>query len=419
MQHRALPLAGMLAILLVLLIGHHTSSAFTTTVSPFVHHHHAAAGVHQQHQVLQKTSSGYTASQNSLLLLSTPSRLRAGGIVAASSPPPSSSSSSTHLSAAAVSSLVSALAKTSLITQAAVFLLTISVAVAIKKRRAYLFQTDPTVAAPLPDGKYGGCPLFGSNVISKSTKTGLAEFYSRASAAIGNPGVFKCLAFGQRMMVVSGAKLTKEVLSSEFASNGGVNTGTGLESSQVVTGKHSILYSQQEKEHNYLRRLIGQAMTPEAITRAIPTLEAVITKSLDTIVHKTTAAASSSEKTPTFVMENVCTDFTLDVAHSQILGLDLRDEEIIEFRQRVNDWIWGAFSPRVMFLPFTKQSKAYKARVYLVDKITRKIQQLRASGKDDGSTLSAMVFAKDEESQQRLTDIEIIDNALLLILAGK
>jgi retinoid hydroxylase len=221
------------------------------------------------------------------------------------------------------------------------------------------------------------------------------------------------------MMVVSG-HLGKKVLLSEFAPVGGVKTGTGLESSSVITGKHSILYAQQEKEHQSLRRLIGQAMTPEAITRAIPTLESVISKSLDAMVAAASAAPVTPEtkKKQSFIMENVCTDFTLDVAHSQILGLDLKDEEIPEFRRRVNEWIFGAFSPRIMFLPFPKRSKAYKARMYLVERITRKIEKLRASGKDDGSTLSAMVFAKDEESQQRLTDIEIIDNALILILAG-
>ena len=52
-------------------------------------------------------------------------------------------------------------------------------------------------------------------------------------------------------------------------------------------------------------------------------------------------------------------------------------------------------------------------------KIEEKIQYLEQSGPDT-STLSGMFFATDEgdSTQSKLTRQEIIDNALLLILAG-
>lgn len=121
-------------------------------------------------------------------------------------------------------------------------------------------------------------------------------------------------------------------------------------------------------------------------------------------------------------MDGICKKFTVDITHSQILGLDLLEEDIPEFEAKVDEWFKGAVSPRVIFLPFPKISRAYRARIYLVDKIQNKIDKLREMG-PDGSTLSEMVFAKDDEEddqQERatLTDEEIIDNALALIIAG-
>jgi CBS domain containing-hemolysin-like protein len=139
----------LLGVLLVLAA--HSASAFTTTVSPSsVHlHHHARVKQQQQQQQQQPqyqvktTSSGHTSQSSLLSLLSIPSSRRA------------TASTTTHLSASSlvIPTLASGLTKISPVTQAAVVFLSIVVAALVKKRRAYLFQTDPTVAAPLPDGK--------------------------------------------------------------------------------------------------------------------------------------------------------------------------------------------------------------------------------------------------------------------------
>jgi len=281
-------------------------------------------------------------------------------------------------------------------------------ALAVYKRRKFLFAKDPNVAAPLPDGTYGGCPLLGNDFMSRDKATGLSAFVSRASKKLGNPGVFKYLAFGRPMAVVSGSENARKVLGSEFQKGGVRATGT-LKNSEILFGKHNLLMSDENDEHNYLRRLVGQSMTPEAITLAIPTLQKVVLDQLAPLIKSPRAPIS---------MEQICTDFTLDVAHTQILGLNLQDSEIPDFRVQVAEWINGSVSPRNLLLPFVKLSKAYKARVWLVDKIETQIEELRANG-PDGSTLSSMVFATDdEEGQRELTQEEIIDNALILILAG-
>lgn len=132
----------------------------------------------------------------------------------------------------------------------------------IYQRRRYLFQTDPDVDAPLPVGTYGGCPLFGSNVLTTDPDVGLNAFYHKTSKALGNPSVWKFLALGERFVMVSGADAVHQVLSKEF--NGVDTAGSGFAGTDMIFGLQSILRSQDKREHSLLRRLVGQAMTPSS-----------------------------------------------------------------------------------------------------------------------------------------------------------
>lgn len=149
-------------------------------------------------------------------------------------------------------------------------------------------------------------------------------------------------------------------------------------------------------------------MTPEQINIAMPALITSATQQIDTLkVGKDV------------VMEEVLTRFTLDVAWRQILGLDLKVDEVDTFNKAVNDWIGGLLSPATVLLPmFTKYRKVGKALAYLISKINDKLESLEKYG-PDGSTMSGMYFAKDEEDPTKcLNRSEIISNTLLLILAG-
>jgi cytochrome P450 len=148
-------------------------------------------------------------------------------------------------------------------------------------------------------------------------------------------------------------------------------------------------------------------MTPEAINNAVPSLITGASNQINILKNN-----------PTQEMEKVLTSFTLDVAWRQILGLDLKEDEIETFFKATDDWIGGVTNLRVMLLPGFESTKSAKALKYLKEKIERKIDDLNANG-PDGSTMSYMVYARDEEDEtKRLSREEIIDNALLLILAG-
>ena len=120
-------------------------------------------------------------------------------------------------------------------------------------------------------------------------------------------------------------------------------------------------------------------------------------------------------------MESIMDTFTMDIARKQILGLDIPEDELATFRKNTFDWIKGMFNP-LLLIPgvpnfIVKRTKGGKARDYLVTKVEERLEYLATLEESDGSSLGAMFFATDEEGKQ-LSREQLIDNALILILAG-
>ncbi len=276
--------------------------------------------------------------------------------------------------------------------------------------------TNFATSAPLPDGTLG-CPFLGHAIFAGDEKNGIGKFYKSMSQKLGHPGIFKFLFVGKPMIAVYGGENMKNVLEREFksAEDGGIATSTFAARAKAgndIFGTQNLLRVQEKGEHSSMRKLIGQSMSPSAVGKSIPSLVRGTELALESMI------ADGKEGV---VMEKVCTAYTLDVAWRQILGLDLSEEEIPVFHKAVNEWIFGIINPMLMLMPsfLVKRTKSYKARKYLDGLISSKIETLKKNG-PDGSTLSAMVFATDNENEgnQKLSQGQIMDNALLLILAG-
>jgi cytochrome P450 len=237
-------------------------------------------------------------------------------------------------------------------------------------------------------------------------------FYDEASKKLHNPNLFKFYAFGMPMVSIRGRERIKKILEKEFDPEG-VNTLVVSKPFALLFGDESVLYEKDKAKHGLMRRLGGAAMTPTAIAQAVPAIQSAADHQVDVML----ATDGPVE------MEQICNDFTLDVAWKQILGLDLDPKEVPIFRQAVKDWVNGLFNPIYLILPFQfpgfKRMKAYKARQYLVDKVEDKLRELDQAG-PDGSTLSGIYFATDDLDQttRKLTRKQVIDNAIILILAG-
>lgn len=291
----------------------------------------------------------------------------------------------------------------------------------------------PLAASPL------GCPFFGSFVFEGDSQTGIGKFYRTMSQKLNNPGIFNVSFLGAPLTIVYGLDNMKNVLDREFksAQDGGISTGQ-MASSQAaidIFGQDSLLRSTNKNEHSWLRKLVGKSMNPASVAKSIPQLVKGTELALQQMIEKGGIPPSGTG----VVMEDICTAYTLDVAWRQILGLSLTKDEESVFRKAVGDWIIGIINPFLMIIPsfLVKRSKSYRARKYLDNLILSKIDDLKQNG-PDGSTLSAMVYATDDDDdddgkegsdskstntsttihKQSLSQKQIMDNALLLILAG-
>ena len=262
---------------------------------------------------------------------------------------------------------------------------------------------DSNVSEPLPPGSFG-CPLFGHASFMGSREFGIGSFFTKMLQKFGDGKIWKYYMLGQPVIVMSGAERLKHILNQEFDTENGVMIG--MEESSLL-GYHSLLLEKDGSRHGSLRKLVGQALTPAAVKEAFPNIQASAEKQVQRILDAGVVK-----------MEEVCTDFTLDIAWKQILGLKLSEDEIPAFRKAVDNWIGGMASIRVILNIAQESTPSHRARRYLVKIIKERIEDLKRNG-PDASTLSGMVFASDEQdASQKLTEQEIIDNSLLLIFAG-
>ena len=163
-------------------------------------------------------------------------------------------------------------------------------ALAIAKRQQILYpgtSPDPNYSEPLPPGSFG-CPFFGSNIFKNTNEGGSGEFFRRTAAKLGNARIFKYMFLGRPIVSVAGMKNVKKIYSNEFKS---------LQTRQLQTlfGKESLFMCKDSEDHSFQRRLVGAAMTPDSIDKAIPSLQKTVTEQIDKILQL-----------PTVVMEDIC-----------------------------------------------------------------------------------------------------------------
>lgn len=224
--------------------------------------------------------------------------------------------------------------------------------------------------------------------------------------------IYKMYGLGMPIVSVSGKDNIKALLKNEFKGEGS-GIGTYLMGAEhnagEIFGNTSLLYENDANKHGRLRKLVGEAMTPVAIAAALPSFQELASQQVGKVL-----------KEDTIQMENLFDEFTLDVAWKQILGLDLNEEDVLEFRKMVKDWVTGAMNP-LLLVPFRipglmKLTKVGRARTYIVSKIEEKLDKLEKDG-PDSSTLSKLYFATDDDGN-KLTREEVIHNAMILIFAG-
>jgi cytochrome P450 len=310
---------------------------------------------------------------------------------------------------------------------------------------------DPAVKAPLPPGSVG-CPLAGVPFFWGDREYGAGSFYRTAARKLARrvelrkqreapapsvegpslsliPSMFMYYFFGRPFAAVSGRSTLQKLLSLEFEPDG-LRSAMRREGPSLM-GSTSLITESDRRNHSFLRRLVGQALTPAAVAASVPVLQSASQVAVDQMLREGTGGSNNECSAPIY-MDRVCTDFALDVAWRQILGLKSSPDEIPTFVQAVDDWVSGLASIRAILNVGIETSKAWRAKAYLERRVVEKIEDLERNGPDRKSTLSGMLFASDDEVEnggagdpssdeggyRKLTRQQVIDNAMLLILAG-
>mmetsp|Transcript_1846 Transcript_1846/g.3981 ORF Transcript_1846/g.3981 Transcript_1846/m.3981 type:complete len:581 (+) Transcript_1846:187-1929(+) len=289
-----------------------------------------------------------------------------------------------------------------------------------------LSQADQSVDAPLPPA-YTDCPF--SGVIG-----GPKSFYRTASKALQSPRIFSFVHKQKPMVEVSGGANVRKLLNQEFT-NLSSNAVAGV--SQIVCGTHSLRTARDKVEHRALRDLVGVPLAAKAVAASIPKFEAICRSRIEEMVLDQTKTNNdelpdSNKHVVTAV--DVTEAMALDVTWQQVLGLDLQSkDEIDTFHTQASTWLRGVYNK-----PGSPEMETtLEVREYLVQMIENKIAQLKEAGQSDGSTVGGLVFAtmgdvdrdgEDEDEtagieanhnkQRTLSNNEVVDNALLLILAS-
>jgi cytochrome P450 len=185
--------------------------------------------------------------------------------------------------------------------------------------------------------------------------------------------------------------------------------GPVLQRAKLVLGEG--LLTAEGEHHRRSRRRLQSAFHPRRIEGYATTM----------VATAATRSARWSVGRPLDVHREMVR-ITLATAGATLLGADVAREDDV---QRVEDAIadllsayklgFVPFGWRLQHLPIGPPRRLRRGRASLYELIDRTVAQRRSSGQDRGDLLSALVLAEGEE---RMSDVEIREQALTLLLAG-
>jgi len=184
--------------------------------------------------------------------------------------------------------------------------------------------------------------------------------------------------------------------------------GPVLQRARVVLGD-GLLTSDAETHHRH-RRLVQPAFHSKRIAGYA-----------ETMIEQ---AAVATERWAPGVPIDIHAEtvrITLESAGRTLLGTDVDDHDVATVERALADLLSAyklAFLPfgwRLQALPFGPARRLHRGRDALHGLVDRVVAQRRAAGADAGDLLSALVHG---DGSERLSDAEIRDHAVTLLLAG-
>eukprot|EP00879_Flechtneria_rotunda_P007705 GHRR01008078.1.p1 GENE.GHRR01008078.1~~GHRR01008078.1.p1 ORF type:complete len:426 (+),score=141.85 GHRR01008078.1:697-1974(+) len=201
--------------------------------------------------------------------------------------------------------------------------------------------------------------------------------------------------------------MVKDVITGE---TGGTIQQADDESFVRLMGDQSLI-NVHNPVHKHLRALLMPAFQPEAVASYLPQIQALVKHHMDEWV------AAGAEGVKAYPKLKLLTfDFIIQIT----LGREYSREEILALSADYSVWTSGFLSWPWLDIPFTPFANAMAAKRKMLahfQEATNAARDKLAAGQPVPGVLGILVAAKDEQGN-RLTDQQIVENILLLLLAG-
>ncbi|XP_075082232.1 abscisic acid 8'-hydroxylase 2 [Nicotiana tabacum] len=266
-------------------------------------------------------------------------------------------------------------------------------------------NTTAKTPAKVPPGNRG-LPFIGETInfmaAIKSNK-GFYDFVKVRRLNYGN--CFKTNIFGQTHVFISSTKAAKKILSKETANF----TKRYIKSIAKLVGDQSLLCASHE-QHKLIRSHLSTLFTTASLSSMVRQFDELTVNNLSTWQHRSDV-----------IILHEALKITLEAICKMLMNLE--GEEELETLHKDVGLIYEAMLAFPIKLPWTRFYKGLQARkriMRLLDKIIEK----RRNSKEKFDDFLAHLLSKDgEESEQenatQLTNQEIKDNILTMIIAGQ
>ena len=223
---------------------------------------------------------------------------------------------------------------------------------------------------------------------------------------------FSTRLFGLPMVISNSVEINSFVLRAE--TQGLAEPGRFGAVLQVV-GKSS-LFTQTGKAHVRLRKLMGRSFTPEVVKNYVNVVDRCVLKLLEELVNHTKALKPGET-----ISSTVFSRLALEVLLRTALQEDLPEAKLRRIVELATTIVQGALSIIPWALPFTALWRALRARRELAEFVEELINKIRAAppgAPSHNSLLGRLVSATEDATEAPLTQEELLDGVILIILAG-
>ncbi|KAG7342905.1 cytochrome P450 [Nitzschia inconspicua] len=179
---------------------------------------------------------------------------------------------------------------------------------------------------------------------------------------------------------------------------------------QRLFGPKAVLV-QSGDVHNRLRRLIQPSLSSTIMETVY---QPIVDQGLDDFLSGLKGVQTNEDGYLNLVPE--LRKFFISIALEILLG---RASAVPEgLSQDLTVWSRGLLSAPLTFIPWSTAAKAIRARKRIIDAMQPLLNQERNAEPHSDSLLGRLVSTVDEETGEKLSDDDILDNVLTIIFAG-